>query len=156
MIVLNKRKKTWEMYPIGSPKGALNTKRKPEFIGVLKFKENDEDGSISINRFVIKDEKEDKLYPPSKAINLLRSQAVFLADKDEKLEAFLKQNNIKVRFTNICQHCSFEGEVKGSFSLGDMTRRYSGTSRECLKRQAVWMMFWKCSPQDSTHWHTQT
>ena len=42
MIVLNKRKKTWEMYPIGSPKGALNTKRKPEFIGVLKFKENDE------------------------------------------------------------------------------------------------------------------
>ena len=111
MIVLNKRKKTWEMYPIGSPKGALNTKRKPEFIGVLKFKENDEDGSISINRFVVKDEKEDKLYPPSKAINLLRSQAVFLADKDEKLEAFLKQNNIKVRFTNICQHCSFEGEV---------------------------------------------
>lgn len=110
MIVLNKRKKTWEMYPIGSPKGALNTKRKPEFIGVLKFKE-DEEGSISINRFVIKDEKEDKLYPPSKAINILRSQAVFLADKDEKLEAFLKQNNIKVRFTNICQHCSFEGEV---------------------------------------------
>ncbi len=110
MIVLNKRKKAWEMYPIGSPKGALNTKRKPEFIGVLKFKE-DEEGSISINRFVIKDEKEDKLYPPSKAINILRSQAVFLADKDEKLEAFLKQNNIKVRFTNICQHCSFEGEV---------------------------------------------
>ncbi|MBQ6138604.1 MAG: DEAD/DEAH box helicase [Methanobrevibacter sp.] len=111
MIVLSKKKKTWEMYPIGSPKGALNTKRKPEFIGVLKFKENDEDGTISINRFVIKDEKEDKLYPPSKAINILRSQAVFLAEKDEKLEAFLKQNNIKVRFTNICQHCSFEGEV---------------------------------------------
>ena len=108
--LLNKRKKTWEMYPIGSPKGALNTKRKPEFIGVLKFKE-DEEGSISINRFVIKDEKEDKLYPPSKAINILRSQAVFLAEKDDKLEAFLKQNNIKVRFTNICQHCSFEGEV---------------------------------------------
>ena len=110
MIVLSKKKKTWEMYPIGSPKGALNTKRKPEFIGVLKFKE-DEEGSISINRFVIKDEKEDKLYPPSKAINILRSQAVFLAEKDDKLEAFLKQNNIKVRFTNICQHCSFEGEV---------------------------------------------
>ena len=41
MIVLNKKKKSWEMYPIGSPKGALNTKRKPEFIGVLKFKENE-------------------------------------------------------------------------------------------------------------------
>ena len=111
MIVLNKKKKSWEMYPIGSPKGALNTKRKPEFIGVLKFKENEEDGSISIKRFVVKDEKEDKLYPPSRAINLMRSQAVFLAQKDEKLEAFLKQNNIKVRFTNICQHCSYEGEV---------------------------------------------
>ena len=101
MIVLNKKKKSWEMYPIGSPKGALNTKRKPEFVGVLKFKEDEEEGSISIKRFVIKDEKEDKLYPPSKAINLLRSQAVFLADKDDKLESFLKQNNIKVRFTNI-------------------------------------------------------
>ena len=111
MIVLNKKKKSWEMYPIGSPKGALNTKRKPEFIGVLKFKEDEEDGTISIKRFVIKDEKEDKLYPPSRAINLLKSQAVFLAEKDEKLEAFLKKNNIKVRFTNICQHCSFEGEV---------------------------------------------
>ena len=111
MIVLNQKKKSWEMYPIGSPKGALNTKRKPEFIGVLKFKESEEDGSLSIKRFVVKDEKEDKLYPPSRAIALLRSQAVFLAQKDEKLESFLKQNNIKVRFTNICQHCSFEGEV---------------------------------------------
>uniref|UniRef100_UPI00388F68AB DEAD/DEAH box helicase n=1 Tax=Methanobrevibacter sp. TaxID=66852 RepID=UPI00388F68AB len=122
MIVLNKKKKSWEMYPIGSPKGALNTKRKPEFVGVLKFKEDEEDGSISIKRFVIKDEKEDKLYPPSKAINLLRSQAVFLADKDEKLESFLKQNNIKVRFTNICQHCSFEGEV--TIINSDFSYRY--------------------------------
>lgn len=122
MIVLNKKKKSWEMYPIGSPKGALNTKRKPEFVGVLKFKEDEEDGSISIKRFVIKDEKEDKLYPPSKAINLLRSQAVFLADKDDKLESFLKQNNIKVRFTNICQHCSFEGEV--TIINSDFSYRY--------------------------------
>ena len=111
MIVLNKKKKSWEVYPIGSPKGALNTKRKPEFIGVLKFKEDEEEGTISIKRFVVKDDKEDKLYPPSKAINLLKSQAVFLADKDEQLEAFLKKNNIKVRFTNICQHCSYEGEI---------------------------------------------
>ena len=122
MIVLNKKKKSWEMYPIGSPKGALNTKRKPEFVGVLKFKEDEEEGSISIKRFVIKDEKEDKLYPPSKAINLLRSQAVFLADKDDKLESFLKQNNIKVRFTNICQHCSFEGEV--TIINSDFSYRY--------------------------------
>ena len=122
MIVLNKKKKSWEMYPIGSPKGALNTKRKPEFIGVLKFKEDEEDGTISIKRFVIKDEKEDKLYPPSRAINLLKSQAVFLAEKDDKLEAFLKKNNIKVRFTNICQHCSYEGEV--TIINSDFSYRY--------------------------------
>ena len=122
MIVLNKKKKSWEMYPIGSPKGALNTKRKPEFIGVLKFKEDEEDGTISIKRFVIKDEKEDKLYPPSRAINLLKSQAVFLAEKDDKLEAFLKKNNVKVRFTNICQHCSYEGEV--TIINSDFSYRY--------------------------------
>ena len=126
MIVLNQKKKSWEMYPIGSPKGALNTKRKPEFIGVLKFKESEEDGSLSIKRFVVKDEKEDKLYPPSRAIALLRSQAVFLAQKDEKLESFLKQNNIKVRFTNICQHCSLEGELTiiNSFSCCFFLRHY--------------------------------
>ena len=142
MIVLNKRKKSWEIYPIGSPKGALNTKRQAEFVGILRFRE-DEDG-ISIKRFLIKSEKEEKLLAPSKAINLLRSQAVFLAQKDDEMEAFLEKNNIKVRFTNICQH------------LGDMTRRYSGTSRECLKRQAVWMMFWKCFHQDLIHYHTLT
>ena len=109
MIVLNKRKKSWEIYPIGSPKGALNTKRQAEFVGILRFRE-DEDG-ISIKRFLIKSEKEEKLLAPSKAINLLRSQAVFLAQKDDEMEAFLEKNNIKVRFTNICQHCSYEGYV---------------------------------------------
>ncbi|MCQ2737379.1 MAG: DUF5814 domain-containing protein [archaeon] len=109
MIVLNKKKKSWEMYPIGSPKGALNTKRTPNFIGVLKFSKDSD--VMTINRFVVKDDKEDKLYPPSKAISFLKSQAVFLAQKDEDMEAFLAKNNIKVRFTNICQHCSYEGEV---------------------------------------------
>ncbi len=97
------------MYPIGSPKGALNTKRTPNFIGVLKF--NKDSDVMSIARFVVKDEHEDKLYPPSKAISLLKSQAVFLAQKDEDMEKFLAKNNIKVRFTNICQHCSYEGQV---------------------------------------------
>ncbi|MDO5850474.1 MAG: DUF5814 domain-containing protein [Methanobacteriaceae archaeon] len=97
------------MYPIGSPKGALNTKRTPQFIGVLKFSKDSD--VMSIARFVVKDEHEDKLYPPSKAISFLKSQAVFLAQKDEDMEAFLAKNNIKVRFTNICQHCSYDGEV---------------------------------------------
>ncbi len=109
MIVLNKRKKSWEIYPIGSPKGALNTKRQAEFVGILRFREDDD--GISIKRFLIKTEKEEKLLAPSKAINLLRSQAVFLAQKDNEMESFLQKNNIKVRFTNICQHCSYEGYV---------------------------------------------
>ena len=109
MIILNKRKKSWEMYPIGSPKGALNTKRVPEFIGVLKFSETEK--GIDIKRFVVKDDIEEKLYPPSKAISFLRSQAVFLAQKDEELESFLNANNIAVRYANICQHCSYEGTV---------------------------------------------
>ena len=102
MIILNKRKKSWEMYPIGSPKGALNTKRVPEFIVVLKFIETEK--GIDIKRFVVKDDIEEKLYPPSKAISFLRSQAVFLAQKDEELETFLNANNISVRYANICQH----------------------------------------------------
>ena len=109
MIVLNKRKKSWEIYPIGSPKGALNTKRQAEFVGILRFMEG-EDG-LSIKRFLIKSDKEEKPLAPSKAINLLRSQAVFLAQKDDEMEAFLEKNNVKVRFTNICQHCSYEGYV---------------------------------------------
>ena len=109
MIILNKRKKSWEMYPIGSPKGALNTKRVPEFIGVLKFSETEK--GMDIKRFVVKDDIEEKLYPPSKAISFLRSQAVFLAQKDEELESFLNANNISVRYANICQHCSYEGTV---------------------------------------------
>ena len=59
----------------------------------------------------MKDDIEEKLYPPSKAVSFLRSQAVFLAQKDEELETFLNPNNISVRYANICQHCSYEGAV---------------------------------------------
>jgi helicase len=38
MIVLVKKKKYWEMYPIGGAKDALNSRRTPKFIGNLKFK----------------------------------------------------------------------------------------------------------------------
>jgi helicase len=37
MLVLKKVKKQWRLYPIGSPKGALNHKREPEFVGNIKF-----------------------------------------------------------------------------------------------------------------------
>ena len=115
MLVLKKIKKQWRLYPIGSPKGALNHKREPEFVGNIKF--NDDGDSLSINRFVadynFKDNStlNEKLMPPSEVIKLLRSQAVFLATKDEKVENFLKSLNIKVRYTQVCDYCAYEGNI---------------------------------------------
>ena len=115
MLVLKKIKKQWRLYPIGSPKGALNHKREPEFVGNIKF--SDDGDSLSINRFVadynFKDNStlNEKLLPPSEVIKLLRSQAVFLATKDEKVDNFLKSLNIKVRHTQVCDYCAYEGNI---------------------------------------------
>ena len=89
MLVLKKVKKQWRLYPIGSPKGALNHKREPEFVGNIKFR--NEGDSLDISRFVadynFKDNStlSEKLLPPGEVIKLLRSQAVFLATPDEKV-----------------------------------------------------------------------
>lgn len=115
MLVLKKIKKQWRLYPIGSPKGALNHKREPEFVGNIKFSDDGE--SLSISRFVadynFKDNStlNEKLLPPSEVIKLLRSQAVFLATQDEKVEKFLKSLNIKVRHTQVCDYCAYEGNI---------------------------------------------
>ena len=115
MLVLKKVKKQWKLYPIGSPKGALNHKREPEFVGNIKFKH--EGDSLDISRFVadynFKDNStlNEKLLPPGEVIKLLRSQAVFLATPDEKVEKFLKSYNIKVRKTQVCDFCAFEGNI---------------------------------------------
>lgn len=115
MLVLKKIKKQWRLYPIGSPKGALNHKRQPEFVGNIKFA-NDGD-SLSISRFVADYNFNDnstlneKLMPPSEVVRLLRSKAVFLATPDEKVEKFLKSLNIKVRKTQVCDFCAFEGNI---------------------------------------------
>ena len=115
MLVLKKVKKQWKLYPIGSPKGALNNKREPEFVGNIKF--SNKNNSLSISRFVADYNYNDnsslneKLLPPSEVIKLLRSQAVFLATPDEKIEKFLKSYNIKVRHTKVCDFCAFEGNI---------------------------------------------
>ena len=115
MLVLKKVKKQWRLYPIGSPKGALNNKREPEFVGHIKFS-NDAD-SLSIVRFVADYNFNDnstlneKLISPSEVIKLLRSQAVFLATPDEKLEKFLNSYNIKVRKTQVCDFCAYDGNI---------------------------------------------
>ncbi|WP_405306690.1 DUF5814 domain-containing protein [Methanobrevibacter sp.] len=115
MLVLKKVKKQWRLYPIGSPKGALNHKREPEFVGNIKF--SHEGDSLSISRFVadynFKDNStlNEKLVPPGEVTKLLRSQAVFLATPDEKVEKFLKSLNIKVRKTQVCDYCAYEGNI---------------------------------------------
>ncbi|MDL2246245.1 DUF5814 domain-containing protein, partial [Methanobrevibacter sp. OttesenSCG-928-K11] len=97
------------VFPIGSPKGALNSIRKPKFVGSLKF--NEEDEKLSINKFIAYYENEEKLYPPSEVLRMFKSEAIFLTEKDEKLEEFFKSHNIKVRFTNICKFCANEGNI---------------------------------------------
>ena len=89
--------------------------KKPEFVGNIKFSNNGD--SLAIARFVadynFKDNStlNEKLMPPSEVIKLLRSQAVFLATSDEKVEKFLKSLNIKVRKTQVCDFCAFEGNI---------------------------------------------
>lgn len=115
MLVLKKVKKQWRLYPIGSPKGALNTKREVEYVGTIKFKSDGE--SINITRFIADYNYNDnstlneKLIPPQEVIKLLRSQAVFLASKNEKIEEYLESLNIKVRHTKVCDFCAFDGNI---------------------------------------------
>lgn len=103
------------MYPIGSPKGALNNKRTPDFIGTLKFKRVN--GEYTLNRFIVNYDLKDrssfneKFHPPSEAIKFLKSQAVFLTKEDSDMEEFLKDNNIKFRFTKICEFCTMEANI---------------------------------------------
>jgi len=109
MIILKKTKKSWELYPIGSPKGALNTKRVPEFVGFLKFEKNSD--IMSINKCIAKYDEEEKFFSPSEVIKLLKNQAIFLTSHDEEMEIFLKSQNLDYRFTKICSHCTFEGNI---------------------------------------------
>lgn len=107
MLILKKKKKLWELFPIGGPKGALNSRRTFDFKGTIKFKKSGD--GIRINRFIIIKDDEEKFYPPSVAIKLFRKQALFLVDKDEKLEKFLDSYNIKYRYTKVCDHCISKG-----------------------------------------------
>ncbi|MCK9152032.1 DEAD/DEAH box helicase [Methanobacterium alcaliphilum] len=121
MIILRKKKKILELYPIGSPKGALNSRRKPEFYGYIKFKRTP--SALKINRFVVKKDKEEVL-PPAEAVKLFRKQAVFLVEKDAETQEFLESLNIKFRRTRICHHCTLEGNItiinsKSSFKYHD-------------------------------------
>lgn len=109
MIILKKKKKILQIYPIGTPKGALNTRRKAEFQGVIKFKKTP--NGLKIYKYVVKKGDKKELLQPSDAIKLFRSQAVFLVDNDPEIQLFIESLNVKCRKTTICQHCTLEGYI---------------------------------------------
>lgn len=108
MIILRRKKKVVELFPIGSSKGALNDRRKPFFYGYIKFRHID--GQVKIHKFIVKKDKE-IILPPSEAVKVLRKQNVFLVGSDPDTEEFLHSLNIKYKHTSICRHCTFEGFI---------------------------------------------
>ncbi len=109
MIILRRNKKNVELYPIGPAKGALNSQRKPLFFGYFKLQ--NVDGKIRPYRFFIEQDDVETLKTPKDAIRLLRKQNVLLATKDEEIESMLKSLNINYKYTEICRHCTFEGNI---------------------------------------------
>lgn len=108
MIILKKNKKTLELYPIGSSKGALNQRRTPQFYGYLKLRRSGD--QIRPYKFMVKKDKE-VLLPPGEALKILRKQNVFLVGNDPETEEMLRSLNISFRKTRICKHCTFEGYI---------------------------------------------
>jgi putative ATP-dependent RNA helicase len=108
MIILRRKKKIVEIFPIGSSKGALNTRRKPLFYGYLKLRRTED--HVRIHKFIVKKDKE-IILPPNEAVKILRKQNVFLVGKDPETEELLQSLNINFQRTIICRHCTFEGFI---------------------------------------------
>ncbi len=109
MIILRKKKKILELFPIGSSKNALNQRKKPSFYGYLKLKRINE--QVRPHKFIVKRDKEEILLPPGEAIKILRKQNVFMVGNDPETEEMLDSLNIKYKKTRICRHCTFEGYI---------------------------------------------
>lgn len=110
MIILRKNKKILEMFPIGSAKGAVNTRRKPLFYGYLKLERKGD--KVRPNKFIVKkDSDNENLFPPSEAIKILRKQNVYLVGDDEDTEEMLNSLDIPFKKTIMCRHCTFEGFI---------------------------------------------
>ncbi|MBO7719449.1 MAG: DEAD/DEAH box helicase, partial [Methanosphaera sp.] len=109
MIILRRNKKIVELYPIGPAKGALNSKRVPLFYGYFKLHETD--GKIRPYRFIIRQDNVETIKMPKEAIKIMRKQNILLATKDENIEKMLDSLNIPYKYTDICRHCTFEGNI---------------------------------------------
>ncbi len=122
MIILNRKKKIIELLPIGSPKGVLDSRRKPLFHGYLRLVETP--AGPRIKRFIVKKDKKEKPIPPGEALKLLKKQVVFLPGRDEELEKFLRSFNIRSRYARTCHHCLLEGYV--TIISSKSSYRYNG------------------------------
>ncbi|MGC9517888.1 MAG: DUF5814 domain-containing protein [Methanomicrobiales archaeon] len=109
MIILRKKKNILELLPIGSAKGALNSRRKPLFYGYIKLK--NVKGKVKIHRFNVKKNDREAVFPPSEAVKILKNQTVFLIGRDQETEELLKSLNIDYKRTLICNHCITEGYI---------------------------------------------
>jgi helicase len=109
MIILRRKKKVIELFPIGSSKGALNSRRKPIFYGSLKVKRIN--NQIKPYKFIVKKGDKESLFPPGEAIKILKKQNVYIIGKDEEIEEMLDSLNIKYKRTRICKHCTMGGHI---------------------------------------------
>ncbi len=108
MIILRKKNRIVELFPIGSSKDALNQRRKPLFYGYLKLRRVKD--QLKIHRFVVQKDKE-MILPPSEAVKILRKQNVFLVEDDLEIEELMESLHIKYRKTSMCRHCTFTGHI---------------------------------------------
>jgi len=109
MIILRRNKKIVEIFPIGSSKGALNSRRKPIFYGYLKLKRIN--NQIRPYKFIVKKGDKESLFPPGEALKILKKQNVYIIGEDAEIEEMLDSLNIKYRRTRICKHCTMGGYI---------------------------------------------
>ena len=109
MIILRRNKKIVELFPIGSSKGALNSRRKPLFYGYLRLKRTND--QVRPHKFIVKKGDKESLFPPSEAMKILKKQNVYLIGGDEEIEEMLNSLNIEFKKTRICRHCTLEGYI---------------------------------------------
>lgn len=109
MIILRRNKKNMELFPIGSSKNVLNSRRKPIFYGNLKFKRIN--NQVRPYRFIVKKGNKESLFPPGEALKILKKQNVYLEGEDPEIEEMLESLNIKYKRTRICKHCTMEGYI---------------------------------------------
>ena len=98
------------MFPIGSAKGAVNSRRQPLFYGYLKLKRTGD--KVRPYKFIVKkDPENESLLPPSEAVKILRKQNVYLIGEDIETEEMLNSLDIPFKRTLMCRHCTFEGFI---------------------------------------------